>query len=78
MKIRIIRPNATVFKQTVEIKGKHTKLPHTYYCELDTIEIELNELIRYMQDHYVDPQNIEFEREVVNIVEDFLGYKLGA
>lgn len=74
MKIRIVCPDAKtaifnmeLFSETGEEQG---------YTISDTIEVELSDLIKYMQDHYVDPHNIDSEREVVNIVEDFICYKL--
>jgi hypothetical protein len=65
MKIRIVKP-----MPPIKINN------HWVYRIDDTIEIELNELIRYMKANYIDPHNIEYEKEVVNLIEDFLGYEL--
>jgi hypothetical protein len=66
MKIRAVKPISPI-----KINN------HWVYRVDDTLELELSDLIKYMQDNFVDPKNIDTEREVVNLLEDFLGYKLG-
>lgn len=65
MKIRIVKTVAPV-----KINN------HWVYRVDDTIEIETSDLVKYIRDNFKGPQNMFNEKEIVNIIEGFLVYKL--
>lgn len=66
MKIRVIKP------YTRPIKFGKT---HSAYDHDDTVEIDLDELAKWMRDNFIDPVNIDEEQQIINIVEEFLQFK---
>jgi hypothetical protein len=76
MKLRIVKqPNSPYKISNYSVETNVTK--HDWYFKKDdTIEIDFDKIVYYMEDNFMNPHNIESEHDVRRIIESFLAAQL--
>jgi hypothetical protein len=77
MKIRIVKPNAELKPYERPLNNSHQLAIEPGYAYIDTIEIDFDKIVYYMQENFIAPNNIDNEHDVRRIVENFINLKIG-